>query len=302
VPVAAETRRARLPLDGGVEGAGVRVHPMLVARMLAMPHFYERPSGPLATLRGLGILTPRSRWSPVPIPAFLVQHPGAGAILIDTGLPKAVADEGARALGFAAGIAYTIEMEPEWAVVEQLPARDIDPMDVRLVLMTHLHYDHAGAIAAFPQATFVVDADEWRAARSSGFTRGYSRRLIDHPFDWREVDFDDARVVTSFATFGRTIDLFGDGSVRLLSTPGHSPGHMSVLLRLESGRELLLAADAAYARRTIDEELVPVLVDDVHRYRRSLREIRRYVEQTPDAEVICGHDRDGWPAVRDTYA
>ena len=58
---------------------------------------------------------------------------------------------------------------------------------------------------------------------------------------------------------------------------------MSVLLRLESGRELLLTADAAYARRTIEEELVPVLVDDVHRYRRSLREIRRYLERTPSA-------------------
>jgi N-acyl homoserine lactone hydrolase len=301
VPVAAETRRARLPLDGGVDGAGVRVHPLLVARMLAMPHFYKRPSGPLATLRGLGILTPRSRFMPVPIPAFLVVHPGVGPVLIDTGLPKAVAEEGARALGFAAGIAYSIEMEPDWAVVEQLPALGVDPMDVRIVVMTHLHYDHAGGIAAFPQATFVVDAAEWRAARSGGFTKGYARRLYDHPFDWREVDFDDPRV-TSFASFGRTIDLFGDGSVRLLSTPGHTPGHMSVLLRLQSGRELLLTADAAYARRTIDEELVPVLVDDVHRYRRSLREIRRYVEQTPAAEVICGHDREGWPQTRTTYA
>jgi N-acyl homoserine lactone hydrolase len=301
VPVAAETRRARLPLDGGVEGAGVRVHPLLVARMLAMPHFYQRPSGPLATLRGLGLLTPRSRWQRVPIPAFLVEHPGVGPVLIDTGLPKAVADEGARALGFAAGVAYSIEMEPEHAVVEQLPARGVDPMDVRVVVMTHLHYDHAGGIAAFPQATFVVDVDEWRAARSGGFTKGYARRLIDHPFDWREVDFDDPRV-TSFASFGRTIDLFGDGSVRLISTPGHSAGHMSVLLRLESGRELLLTADAAYARRTIAEELVPVFVDDVHRYRRSLREIRRYVDQTPDAAVICGHDRECWPELQDTYA
>ena len=301
MPVAADTRRARLPLDGGVEGAGVRVHPLLVARMLAMPHFYERPSGPLATLRGLGILTPRRRFKPVPIPAFLVEHPGVGPVLIDTGLPKAVAEEGSRALGFAAGIAYSIEMEPDWAVVEQLPALGVDPMDVRVAVMTHLHYDHAGGIADFPQATFVVDAAEWRAARSGGFTKGYARRLFDHPFDWREVDFDDPRV-TSFASFGRAIDLFGDGSVQLLSTPGHTPRHMSVLLRLESGRELLLTADAAYARRTIDEELVPVFVDDVHRYRRSLREIRRYVEQTPGAEVICGHDREGWSRMRDLYA
>jgi glyoxylase-like metal-dependent hydrolase (beta-lactamase superfamily II) len=300
VPVAAETRRARLPLDGGVAGAGVRVHPLLVARMLAMPHFYERPSGPLATVRGLGLLTPRSRWQAVPIPAFLVEHPGVGPVLIDTGLPKAVADEGARALGFAAGIAYSIEMEQEQAVVEQLPARGVDPMDVRVVVMTHLHYDHASAVKDFPAATFVVDADEWAAARAGGFTGGYVPKLFDQPFDWREIDFDDPRV-RSFATFGRTVDLFGDGSVRLLSTPGHSKGHMSVLLRLRSGRELLLTADAAFARRTIAEELVPVLVDDVHLYRRSLREIRRYVEQTPGAEVICGHDAERWPEVHETY-
>ncbi|MEY2533668.1 MAG: N-acyl homoserine lactone hydrolase [bacterium] len=298
--VAAETKRARLPLSGGREGAGVRVHPLRTAQMLAMPHFLQRPKGPLPTVRGLGLLTPRSRFTPVPIPCFLVEHPDAGAILVDTGLPAAVAEEGARALGRAAAMAYKIEMEPEWAATEQLRARGVDPMDVRVVVMTHLHYDHTGAVSEFPQATFVVDAAEWRAARSSGFTQGYSRRQIDHAFDWREVDFEDPRV-TSFASFGRTVDLFGDGSVRLLSTPGHSKGHMSVLLRLESGRELLLTADAAYARRTVDEELVPVFVDDVHRYRRSLREIRRYLQQTPDAEVIFGHDAEGWPQVQDLY-
>jgi N-acyl homoserine lactone hydrolase len=300
VALAVDTKRARLPLAGGAEGAGVRVHPMRTANMLVMPHFFQRPSGPLPKLRGLGLLTSRSRWSPVPIPAFLVEHPTAGPLLVDTGMAKAVADEGAKALGFAAGLAYSVEMEPGWAITEQLAARGIDPMDVRTVVMTHLHHDHAGAIADFPQATFVVDVDEWRAARSGGFTKGYAHKLVDHPYDWREVDFDDARV-TSFASFARTVDLFGDGTIRLLSTPGHSRGHMSVLLRLESGRELLLTADAAYSRRTIDEDLLPVFVDDVHRYRRSLREIRRYVEQTPDAEVICGHDPERWPGVRETY-
>jgi N-acyl homoserine lactone hydrolase len=300
VSLSAETKRARLPLSGGREGAGVRVHPLRTAEMLTMPHFLQRPKGPAATLRGLGLLTPRSRFTPVPIPCFLVEHPEAGAILIDTGLPVAVAHDGARALGRAAGLAYRIEMEPEWAATEQLRARGLDPIDVRVVVMTHLHYDHTGAVSEFPQATFVVDAAEWRAARSAGFTQGYSRRQFDHAFDWREIDFEDARV-TSFASFGRTVDLFGDGSVRLLSTPGHTKGHMSVLLRLESGRELLLTADAAYARRSVDEELVPVFVDDVHRYRRSLREIRRYLQQTPDAEVICGHDAEAWPRLQPVY-
>jgi glyoxylase-like metal-dependent hydrolase (beta-lactamase superfamily II) len=300
VSVSAETKRARLPLPGGTDGAGVRVHPMRTAQMGVIPRFLKRPSGPLATLRGLGLLTSRRRYTPVPVPAFLVQHPGAGPILVDTGVPAACAEEGAKAMGTLAALAHTIEMEPSWAVGAQLRARGLDPMDIRVVVMTHLHWDHAGAVAEFPQATFVVDVAEWRAARSAGQRQGYTHRLIDHPYAWREVAFDDPRV-TSFASFGRTIDLFGDGSVRLLSTPGHSKGHMSVLLRLESGRELLLTADAAYARRTIDEELVPVYVDDVHRYRRSLREIRRYVEQTPGAELICGHDAESWPQVKDTY-
>ena len=298
--VAAETKRARLPLRGGVEGAGVRVHPMCTARMLAMPHFYQRPSGPFSTLRGLGLFTPRSRFTPVPVPCFVIEHPGAGAVLVDTGLPAAVAEEGPRALGRAAALAYRIEMRPEWAVTEQLRARGFDPMDVRVIVMTHLHYDHTGAVSEFPQATFVVDAAEWRAAGSGGFRQGYAPKLFDHRFDWREVDFADPRV-SSFASFGRTVDLFGDGALRLVSTPGHTQGHLSVLARLRSGRELLLTADAAYARRTIEEELVPVFCDDTHRYLRSLREIRRYVEQTPSAEVICGHDAEGWPQVRDSY-
>ena len=298
---AADPRPARLPLDGGVEGAAVVVHPMRTAEMLAMPRFLQRPRGPLAELRGLGLLTPRSRWTRVPIPCFLVEHPGAGPILVDTGLHASVAENPAATLGRRAKAAYTIHMEPGWSAAEQL--RDdhgLEPGDVRLVIMTHLHYDHAGAIADFPRATFVVDAVEWRAATHGGFLQGYRRALFDHPFEWRTVRFD-APEVESFASFGRTLDLLGDGSVRLLSTPGHTKGHVSVLLRLSGGRELLLTADAAYARRTIDETLVPVFVDDVHVYRRSLGEIARYVELTPSASVVCGHDAEGWAAVQDVY-
>ena len=72
VSVAAETKRARLPLAGGTEGAGVRVHPMRTANTLAMPNFFQRPSGPLPQLHGLGGFTSRTKWTPVPIPAFLV--------------------------------------------------------------------------------------------------------------------------------------------------------------------------------------------------------------------------------------
>jgi glyoxylase-like metal-dependent hydrolase (beta-lactamase superfamily II) len=73
---------------------------------------------------------------------------------------------------------------------------------------------------------------------------------------------------------------------------GHTPGHVSVLLRLEGGRSCLLTVDAAYARRTIDDRLVPLLCPDVPAYLRSLDELRAYVAAEPEAIVVCGHDPD----------
>lgn len=296
-----DTRPAQLPLPGGSPGAGVRVHPLRTAEMLAPPRFYQRVSGPLPLLRGLGLATPKGRWLTVPIPCFLVEHPSAGAILIDTGLPAQAASDVRAALGRPAAAFFEITMEPGWAVTEQLRARGVQPQDVGLVVMTHLHYDHAGAVAEFPQATFVVDRAEWAAAMRQGFTHGYIRSLFAHHFDWRTVDFG-AGGVGSHSTFGRAIDLLGDGSIRLLATPGHTAGHMSVLLHLGGGRELLLTADAAYRRQAIAGDELPTFVEDVHRYRRSLAEIRRHLETRPDTQVICGHDGDGWSSVRDVYA
>jgi glyoxylase-like metal-dependent hydrolase (beta-lactamase superfamily II) len=293
-------KRATLPLPGGSEGAGVTVTPMRTAEVLSPPRFYQRPSGPFSGLRGLGVFTPRSRWVWVPIPCFLVEHPDVGPFLIDTGMAPAAAHDVREALGRRGAIAYKVRMEEGSAVTDRLVARGIDPLGIDLVVMTHMHYDHVGAVAQLPRSTFVVDATEWRAAVDGGFRQGYRRQLFDFGYEWRTLDFG-APQVDSFASFGRAIDLFGDGSVRLLSTPGHSKGHMSVLLRLRSGRELLLTADAAFSRRSIDEELVPVFLDDVHRYLRSLREIRRYLELTPSALVICGHDAESWPDVRESY-
>ena len=297
---ATHPKRASLPLPGGSEGAGVVVTAMRTGEILAPPHFWQRPSGPLSTLRGSGILTPRSKWTWVPIPCFLVEHPTVGPFLVDTGLHRAAGESVRRAYGTRAAALFRIRMDEGAAVTDRLLARGLDPLGIDLVVMTHMHYDHTGSVEAFPRSTFVVDEREWEAAIHGGFLQGYRRKLFDHGYEWRTIDFG-APQVDSFASFGRAVDLFGDGSVRLLSTPGHTKGHMSVLLRLRSGRELLLAADAAYSRRTIDEELLPTFCDDPHRYMRSLREIRRYLELTPSALVICGHDPDSWPQVRERY-
>jgi glyoxylase-like metal-dependent hydrolase (beta-lactamase superfamily II) len=76
---------------------------------------------------------------------------------------------------------------------------------------------------------------------------------------------------------------------------------MSVLARLH-GRELLITADAMYSRRSLTEDLHPLFYEDLHVYRRSLAEIRRYVEQTRNAVVIPGHDPESWPAMAQRFA
>jgi N-acyl homoserine lactone hydrolase len=192
-----------------------------------------------------------------------------------------------------------VRMEPEQAAAHQLRAKGIEPARVKAVVMTHLHMDHASAISEFPGATFVVSKTEWAAATSAGPRHGYVKRQFDHAFDYRLLDFEgpDAE---SFASFGRSFDLFGDGSVRCVYTPGHSPGHVSVVLRLRR-REVLVAADAIYLRRNLDEMRLSHRTADDHLSERSMREIRQYVRDTPDALVIPGHDWSAWEELDPVY-
>ncbi len=276
-----------------MEPASVRVHPLMTARMKAMPAFYERPGGPkpLALARGMGLHIPRSRWSWVPIPAFCVEHPSAGPILVDTGLHAQVATDVGAALGRAAKIAFTIDMRPEWAAPAQLRARGIDPEAVGTIVMTHLHYDHASGLSQFPDATVMVDEREREAARKGSILDGYIERLHTTPGQrWETLPGDEPE-----------IDLLGDGTIRLVSTPGHTPGHRSVLLRLGARRELLLTGDAAYARRTVEEGLVPLLTWDDDAYRQSLAWVADWVAAHPRATYVPGHDEAAFAALDAVY-
>lgn len=299
MPLAAEPKPLTGPLRGGRDGASVRVRPLLGAEIMAPPAFWSRPSGPLWLPRAF--LARKSGWLPVPIPAFLIDHPSAGPILVDCALHASVASDPKDSLGRLGAALYSVRMEPEQAIPAQLEALGVDPHGVRIVVMTHLHYDHASGISQFPEATFVVTGSEWETASEGGFRDGYRTRQFDYAFDWRTIDYEHADV-DSFASFGRSFDLLGDGSIRLVSTPGHTLGHQSLVLRLGGGRELLLAGDAVHRRRAIDDGELQLLCADDHLYRRSLGEIRRYVQQTPDTTVICNHDAEAWNGLHEVYS
>ncbi|MBI5105154.1 MAG: N-acyl homoserine lactonase family protein [Solirubrobacterales bacterium] len=267
------------PLPGGREGAAVRVHPLRTADMLAMPAMYQRLKGPLSLPRAL--VTPKGRWFPVPIPAFLVEHPEAGPILVDAGMHADVATDVRGHLGRVAAMFYAITMEPSWAAPAQLRERGVEPADVRLIVMTHLHYDHASGLSQFPGATVLVDDREWEQARHGRFLEGYDAGLFPAALTWR-----------TYTHAADEVDVLGDGSIRLLRTPGHTAGHRSVVLRLAEGRELLLTGDAAYAIRSLDERLLPWVAWDDDAYLASVDRLRAWRDAHPGATIIAGHDKD----------
>lgn len=238
-------------------------------------------------------------WIRVPAPAFLVEHPGAGPILVDTGFHASVAVDPRQNLGRVISRLYDIDMKPEQAIAAQLRGLGIEPRDIRVVIMTHLHLDHASAISDFTEATYVLGQGEWAAFNGRfPLLGGYVKKHMSHAVEYREVMYD--RAVDSYSTFGRSHDLFGDGSIRLVYTPGHSRGHQSVILRLK-GREALLVGDAAYFLDTLENERRGLFLDDEHNWRRSLREIQLYKRENPGALIIPSHDGELFKRLDERY-
>jgi glyoxylase-like metal-dependent hydrolase (beta-lactamase superfamily II) len=282
----AEPSRLTKPLPGGREGATVSFRPLVCAWISSPDELMAMTGSKLKALRSTR--SSKEKWLRIPVPAFLIEHPGVGPMLVDTGFHASVGVDPRQNLGRVISRLYDIDMKPEQAIAAQVRGLGIEPRDIRVVVMTHLHLDHASAISDFTEATFVLGQGEWEAFNGRvPLLGGYIKKHASHAVEYREVIFD--RAVSSYSTFGRSYDLFGDGSVRLVYTPGHSRGHQSVILRLK-GKEALLAGDAAYFLDTLENERRGLFLDDEHNWRRSLREIQLYKRENPNALIIPSHD------------
>jgi glyoxylase-like metal-dependent hydrolase (beta-lactamase superfamily II) len=269
----------------------VRLHPLLSATNRMPRAYFHREHGPLATAHALGIGVGRGDSVVVPTVAYLMEHPHHGPVLVDTGLHESVAK------GRAARLVKELRLEPP--IREQVRERGVDPQDIGLVLMTHLHVDHAGALRDFPGTTVLTSTAEWRAAHEQGLLHGYHRPQFDRPdVSWRLEELEHAGPLLGF---DHGIDLFGDGSVVLVYTPGHTRGHFSLVLRLESARPALLAIDAAYTTATLHDGQEPWRVEDRPLFRHSLAQVKDFVRANPDALVIPGHDIDAWSELEPRY-
>jgi glyoxylase-like metal-dependent hydrolase (beta-lactamase superfamily II) len=174
--------------------------------------------------------------------------------------------------------------------------------------------DHASAISEFPSSVFVLSAEEWRAATTARFPllHAYRPSHYDHAFDYRTIDFEaDVFLLTrgeraaihqidSYGPFARCFDLFGDGSVRLAYTPGHSAGHVSVVLRLPR-RDFIVAGDAVFTYHQLEGGPEQPRPHDLHNWLRSLGEMQLYRRQYPYAVICPGHDPEFHQRLEDRY-
>ncbi|HEU0023944.1 MAG TPA: N-acyl homoserine lactonase family protein, partial [Thermoleophilaceae bacterium] len=174
------------------------------------------------------------RWTaPLPIYAWVIRHP-EGVIVVDTGETAAASEPGYFPRWhpyFRLAVRMSVTSDQE--IGPQLDRLGIDRAEVRWVVLTHLHTDHAGGLAHFPDAEILVARREYEAA--SGFTGKLNGYLPDRLPGWlapRLLDLPE----DPFGPFPRSLALTEAGDVRILATPGHSPGHMSVVLSEDDER------------------------------------------------------------------
>jgi N-acyl homoserine lactone hydrolase len=150
-------------------------------------------------------------------------------LLWDTGYPDAVAD---KPVDTPVGHATRTKK-----LISQLTELNIKPSDIALVAISHTHADHVGNVDLFPDSTLLIQKPE-----------------VEWAFEGKPAPFKKDRPMKLLTG---DFDVFGDGSATLLSTPGHTPGHQSLLVHLDKTGWILLTGDAAHFKDNWDNDRVP---------------------------------------------
>jgi N-acyl homoserine lactone hydrolase len=218
----------------------------------------------------------------IPIPAWLVRH-AKGDVVFDAGLHPSLAG-GGESLGRMSKL-FAASVTTDGTVGPRLEQHDFDPRGSFTVVISHCHFDHVGGLCEMPNARVVVDAEEWASAMGGGQQGGFDPSLIDLGHD--------------VVTVSGEHDLFGDGVVTCLPTPGHTCGHQSLRVMTNDG-PVILTADACYFTRTLDDGILPPFGFDHDLQRRSLELLRQ--EQRSGTTIVPGHDADAFRARSMTHA
>jgi N-acyl homoserine lactone hydrolase len=205
------------------------------------------------------------------VPCYLIRH-DKGLLLWDGGLPLATAAaEGRVPMEGGGSTSY------DRSLIDQLAAMDIKTADVTHAAFSHLHFDHAGAANAFAGSNILMQKTEWDAAFGSG------------------EGFVDSTLFEGLKKAKRTMlegdhDVFGDGSVRIIYAPGHTPGHQVLLVTLEKNGPILLSGDLYHFRANRSLRRAPNFNFDAAMTHRSMDKIEALIKQS-GATLWIEHDK-----------
>jgi N-acyl homoserine lactone hydrolase len=224
-------------------------------------------------------------WAPVGF--YVLKHP-KGNVIFDTGNnDKTITDAagwwGPLAKGFG------LKMTQDDAIPAQLAKIGLKIEDIKYVVASHLHLDHGGNISQFPNATLVVQNDEMKAAWWPD--EGYSVYYIPG-------DFADTKKMHLLRLDG-DLDLFGDGSFKIVRGTGHTPGLQFAVVHLPKTGSVILTSDAVYLQENLDKSILPSLAATwnpgaMYATYAKIRQIR----DTENAKVFIAHDTEGFKATK----
>lgn len=269
----------------------MKIYPLLLGRTKVPFGQFYGGTGNWTGIQGLlEFASDKDHFLWVPIYAYVIEHPG-GHVLVDTG----ISPEQAEHVSYYRGSIFEhimdvdeYEVRPGETMSEQLGRYGIGLDDIHAVVLTHLHEDHVGNLGLFPNAKVYLGRAEWdaRDSRALGLVPlSYPRSLapIRH---WEPVDFTGAEV----PGFNGSFDLFSDGRVILLPTPGHTAGSTSVLVDLVDHRALL-TGDALYTLRHLAvDDVRAIQIGDESAYVRSIRRMHWLRRILPRVVILAAHD------------
>lgn len=216
----------------------------------------------------------------VPVSAYLIEHP-EGYVLVDTGWHTDIRDNLRKHLGWLHSSMYQGRLPQGQSVTEQIAAIGIEPEDLSFVVLSHLHSDHVSGVGLVEDADqIIVSEREWAARNDFNYITSMWDGISIEPFAFEDIPY---------GPFGRGLDLYGDGSIFLVYTPGHSKGHVSVLSRTDAGW-VLLAGDVGYAARSWEQMILPGVTTSDEEMLASLSWVREYGERDDVVTVLANHD------------
>jgi glyoxylase-like metal-dependent hydrolase (beta-lactamase superfamily II) len=205
------------------------------------------------------------------VPCYLIDHPD-GKMIWDGGLPLAMAGQGRVE---EEGGVYMIY---DRSLIDQLADMDLEPADIDLVAFSHLHYDHVGAANEFAGSTLLIQDTEYEA----GFVN--VTNPIFQPDLYMDLKDSEMKVLSG------DHDVFGDGSVMIISAPGHTPGHQALLLRLANTGNVILSGDLYHFQMSRKLRRAPTFNTDAEETFRSMDKVESIIE-AENATLWIEHEK-----------